>query len=243
MNFGSDVARNAQEKNSDTIGGKARDHARPTFAGSLFEVIPTGHALGAEVWNVDVSSFDDWAFAALMRAMLKHQVLLIRGQKLGEPDLARFRQRFGRGARVLFTSRATMFGATSSFSSLHAIYDALPPRLRKRIADLKIRHYADGAGVQPLVCIHPDTGRSLLHLGERHKAALLDMEPAASDDLLDELWEFATDPVFAWQVTCHPGDLIISDPRATIHQRAATTDVAHSRLLMRSEIWSSMSAA
>jgi taurine dioxygenase len=237
VNFASDVARNAQDKIRDKVRDKIGNQAQASFVGSLFEVIPTEHALGAEVWNVDIRSFDDWAFATLMRALLKHQVLLVREQSLGEPDLARFRQRFGR-ARVLFTPRPTMFGATSSFSSLHAIYDALPPVLRKRIANLKIRHIAD-ATVQPLVGIHPDTGRSMLHLGERGNAALVDMEPAASDDLLDELWEFAAEPAFAWRVICQPGDLVISDPRCTMHQRA-TPGATHLRLPQRSEIWSSM---
>jgi taurine dioxygenase len=251
VNFGNNVvARDAHETT------RSRTQGAPV--GSLFEVIPTGRALGAEVWNVDVRSFDDWAFAALMRALLKHQVLLVRGQALGEHDLTRIRRRLGQ-ASVLFATPATTLGAKSSFSSLYAIYDALPPALRKRIAHLKIRHLAcddddirnhvppancsaiDGT-VQPLVGIHPDTGRSMLHLGDRSNALLIGMEPDDSDALLDELWEFAARPEFAWHTTCQPGDLVICDPRCTTHRRT-TASATHARLLHRAEIWSSMSLA
>ncbi|WP_407160264.1 TauD/TfdA dioxygenase family protein [Bradyrhizobium sp. STM 3557] len=245
MTFGSNLA------------GKTRGEMRATtpamLLGSLFEVIPSGPPLGAEVRNVDVRSFDDWAFAALMRALLKHQVLLVRGQTLGEHELARFRRRLGQAS----VSLAPALGTTSSFSSLYAIYDALPPALRGRIAHLKIRHLLPNENdvaryvgatdeiaidtmVQPLVGIHPDTGRSMLHLGERRHASLVGMEPAESNALLEELWQFAARTEFAWQCTCKPGDLLIWDPRSTMHQRAAVS-AAHPRLLQRAEIWSSMS--
>src|ERR1700761_3373166 len=129
MNFASHVARNAHDRN--------KDHAqRPVFS-SLFEVIPTGRALGAEVWNVDIRSFDDWSFAALMRALLKHQVLLVRGQRLSERDLSHIRQRLGQ-ANLLHAPAAAATGTKHSFGSLYAIYDALPPSLRKRIAHLEV---------------------------------------------------------------------------------------------------------
>jgi taurine dioxygenase len=240
--------------------GKARSELRATtpamLIGSLFEVTPSGQALGAEVRNVDIRSFDDWAFAALMRALLKHQVLLVRGQTLGEHDLTLLRRRLGQ-ANVLL-SPATALGATSAFSSLYAIYDALPPALRRRIANLKIRHLlpnkndvgryvgdtdeiAIDTTVQPLVCIHPDTGRSMLHLGEPRHASLVGVEAAESHALLDELRQFAERPQFAWQCTCKPGDLLIWDPRSTIHRQTAEVVASHQRLLPRAEIWSSIS--
>jgi taurine dioxygenase len=245
MTYGSNAARKAQ--------GRIQVGAPAMLIGSLFEVIPSGQPLGAEVRNVDIRSFDDWAFAALMRALLKHQVLLVRGQTLGEHDLAHFRRRLGQ-ASVLLSS--TAHGATLSFSSLYAIYDALPPALRRRIAHLKIRHLLPNENdvvrcvgatdeiaintiVQPLVCIHPDTGRSMLHLGERRHASLVGVEPAESNALLDDLWQFAAGAEFAWQCTCRPGDLLIWDPRSTMHRQAPEV-AARQRLLHRGEIWSSM---
>jgi alpha-ketoglutarate-dependent taurine dioxygenase len=251
MTFASDIAGKAH--------GEVRAEIRATtpamLLGSLFEVTPSGRPLGAEVRNVDISSFDDWAFAALMRALLKHQVLLVRGQTLGERDLVCLRRRLGQVSMLL--SPAAAPGMTSTFSSLYAIYDALPPALRGRIANLKIRHLlpnendvarylgasdeiAINTKVQTLVCIHPDTGRSMLRLGDRRHASLVGVEAAESNALLDELWQFAARSEFAWQCTGEPGDLLIWDPRSTLHRQAPEV-AAHPRLLHRAEIWSSMS--
>jgi taurine dioxygenase len=238
VNFASNVARNAHDKT----------RVEAPLIGSLFEVIPSGRALGAEVWNVDIRSFDDWAFAALMRALLKHQVLLVRGQTLSEHDVARFRRRLGPASVSFVPSIAP--GIKSSFTSLHAVYDALPPALRKRIAHLKIRHAGCNDDnrhhihltVQPLVGMHPDTGRSMVHMGDRSNASLVGLDQDDSDAVLDELWQLAAAPQFAWDHACRPGDLVISDPRCTM-PRPAAASAAHSRLLHRAEIWSLMSLA
>ncbi len=248
MTFGSKIASEARGE----IRAEIRATAPAMLIGSLFEVIPSGEALGAEVRNVDVRSFDSWSFAALMRALLKHQVLLVRDQTLGEHDLAHIRHRLGTAS----VQPATALDATPSFSSLYAIYDALPPALRRRIAHLKIRHrllneddvtqHADATDqiaidvtVQPLVCIHPDTGRSMLHLGERHHASLIGVGPNESDALLDELWQFAARAEFAWQCTCETGDLLIRDPRSTLHRRTPQSAM-HPQLPHRAGIWRSM---
>lgn len=249
MTFGSNVASKARAESHTGICATTP----AMLTGSLFKVSPSGRPLGAEIRNVDVRSFDNWSFAALMRALLKHQVLLVRGQALGEHDLARLRRRLSHANVKL----ATALDAPSSFSSLYAIYDALPPALRRRIAHLTIRHrrgcenevarhvdapdrIAIDATAQPLVCIHPDTGRSMLHLGERHRSALVGLEAAESSALLDELWQFADRAEFGWQCSCERGDLLIWDPRSTMHQRAPATATC-TRLLHRAEIWSSIS--
>jgi taurine dioxygenase len=192
------------------------------------QVIPTGTVLGAEVCNVDLRSFDDWAFASFMRALLKHQVLLVRGQRLSERDIAAFSRRFGH-ADLQYTSLGTTAGDKQlSFCSLYAAYDALSPPLRSRVADLKIRQLAadeDGkhttfaGAVHPLVGLHPDTGRSMLALGDRRHAFVAGLERAESDALLDDLWQFAERPEFTWTHACRPGDLVVWDTRCTIHRR------------------------
>jgi len=251
MTFGSNLTGKAQRE----MRAEIRATTPAMLLGSLFEVIPSGQPLGAEVRSVEIRSFDDWAFAALMRALLKHQVLLVRGQTLGDRDLVHLHRRLGQVSMLLSSAAAP--GVTSTFSSLYAIYDALPPSLRRRIANLKIRHLlpnendlvrhvgatdeiAIDTTVEPLVCIHPDTGRSMLHLGERLHASLVGLEAAESNALLDELWQFAACAEFAWQCAYKPGDLVIWDPRSTMHRQAPEV-AAHPRLLHRAEIWSSMS--
>jgi taurine dioxygenase len=68
--------------------------ARDAAVGSI-DVIPTGAALGAVVRGVDLTSLDDRQFAALKRAWHQHQVILVRGQTLGDQDLVAFSRRFG----------------------------------------------------------------------------------------------------------------------------------------------------
>jgi taurine dioxygenase len=56
---------------------------------------PTGAPLGAEVSGVDLRSIDADDFAAIYRAWLDHQVLLVRHQQLSDGDLIAFSRRFG----------------------------------------------------------------------------------------------------------------------------------------------------
>jgi alpha-ketoglutarate-dependent taurine dioxygenase len=250
---------------------------------SLIEVTPSGKALGAEVRSVDIKSFDDWQFAAFMRALLRHQVVLVRGQMLSDRELIAFCRRFGDAgcalqdgdhrsaaepreihmeskamlhaepstsatplaiarvpaplASVLYAPEAASLGARTAFYSLYAIYDALPPGLRSRVAQLRIKHGGtadDGSAlectqtkrsaassrvVRPLVGTHPDTGRSMLYLGQRPNARLLGLQKEESDDLLDELWQFAERSEFTWEHALRPGDLLMWDNRCTLRRR------------------------
>jgi taurine dioxygenase len=206
-----------------------RSNVARSAESSLIKVIPTGKSLGAEVCNVDLRSFDDWAFASFMRALLKYQVLLVRGQRLSDRDIAAFSRRFGH-ADLLYTSHGTMLGDRLSFCSLYTAYDALSPALRSQVAHLKIRHLSsdvsdDGrrttfAGtVHPLVGLHPDTGRSMLALSQRRNTYAVGLGLAESDALLDDLWQLAERPEFTWAHACRPGDLVVWDTRCTIHRR------------------------
>ncbi|MDO8839776.1 MAG: TauD/TfdA family dioxygenase [Parvibaculum sp.] len=60
------------------------------------EIIPSRHALGAEVRGVDLSKpLTGDAFMAIQQAWYDHIVLLFRGQKLSDDDLIRFSRHFG----------------------------------------------------------------------------------------------------------------------------------------------------
>src|SRR5215468_12198230 len=62
---------------------------------SVFDVIPTGAALAAEVRGVDLRYLDDRLFVRLVDAWYEHSVLLVRGQSLSDQDLIAFSRRFG----------------------------------------------------------------------------------------------------------------------------------------------------
>ncbi len=57
--------------------------------------MPTGGGVGAEIRGLDVRRLDDLNFRLVHRAWIDHQVLLFRGQQLGDAELIAFSRRFG----------------------------------------------------------------------------------------------------------------------------------------------------
>jgi taurine dioxygenase len=162
-------------------------------------------------------------------------------------------------ASMLYALEIPPAGGDTEFINMYAVYDALPDRLKQRIADLKIKHdgtYNSGGYVRqgvtpgddprlspgayhPLVCTHPETGRHTLYLGRRRNAYIQGMELAASEVLLDELWAYTDDPEFVWRNVWQVGDLVLWDNRCTMHRRDAF-DPASRRVLHRTQIKSSV---
>ena len=71
------------------------DDVARDISGGPIDVIPTRAVLGAEVRGVDLRDLDGSRFVALKRAWHDHQVILLRGQTLGDHDLIGFSRRFG----------------------------------------------------------------------------------------------------------------------------------------------------
>jgi taurine dioxygenase len=158
-------------------------------------------------------------------------------------------------ASMLYALEVPPAGGNTSFCSMYAIYEALPETLKHRIANLKIKHdgtYNSGGylrqgvtatddprtspgAVHPLVCTHPDTGRRMLYLGRRRNAYLVGLGLAESEALLDELWDFVTRPVFAWEHAWQVGDLVLWDNRCTMHRRDPF-DASARRIMHRTQI-------
>ncbi len=59
------------------------------------EVIPLNPALGAEIRGVDLADISPAQFDKIFQAYLAHQVLLVRGQKLSDPQLIELGRKFG----------------------------------------------------------------------------------------------------------------------------------------------------
>src|SRR5882757_9526139 len=158
-------------------------------------------------------------------------------------------------ASMLYSLEIPASGGNTSFCSMYAIYDALPGRLKERIAGLEIKHdgtYNSGGylrqGVTPtddprtspgalhsLVCAHPDTGRRMLYLGRRRNAYLAGLDLEVSEALLDELWSYVARPEFAWEHVWRVGDLVLWDNRCTMHRRDAFDPDAR-RIMHRTQV-------
>jgi taurine dioxygenase len=158
-------------------------------------------------------------------------------------------------ASMLYSLEIPTSGGNTSFCSMYAIYDALPAKLRERIAGLKIKHdgtYNSGGYVRqgvtptddprtspgalhPLVCTHPDTGRRMLYLGRRRNAYIGGLPLAESEALLDELWSYVDLPQFSWEHVWRVGDLVLWDNRCTMHRRDAF-DPKQRRIMHRTQV-------
>jgi taurine dioxygenase len=158
-------------------------------------------------------------------------------------------------ASMLYSLEIPNSGGNTSFCSMYAIYDALPAKLKERIAGLEIKHdgtYNSGGYVRqgvtptddprtspgalhPLVCTHLDTGRRMLYLGRRRNAYIGGLELAESEALLEELWSYVELPRFAWEHVWRVGDLVLWDNRCTMHRRDAF-DPEQRRIMHRTQV-------
>lgn len=133
-------------------------------------------------------------------------------------------------------------GGETSFNNQYLAYAELPDDLKKRIEGLHICHdplrsttgrfrlgveppksREDIKGpVHPIVRIHPATGNRALYLGRRHdwpSSYVFELDDAASEALLDELWQHATKDHLQWTHDWRVGDLLLYDNRCAMHRR------------------------
>jgi taurine dioxygenase len=158
-------------------------------------------------------------------------------------------------ASMLYALEIPSSGGDTHFASMYAAHESLPPALRERARGLRVKHdgtYNSGgylrAGVtatddpraapghlHPLVCRHPETGRTMLYLGRRRLAYIDGMTLPESEALLDALWEHASQAAICWTNHWRVGDLVLWDNRCTMHRRDPF-DAAARRVMHRTQI-------
>jgi len=158
-------------------------------------------------------------------------------------------------ASVLYALEVPPAGGNTQFINMYSVYEALPADLKHRIAGLRLKHdgtYNSGGYVRqgvtpvddlrktpgtyhPLVCTHPETRRRMLYLGRRRNAYVENLDLAASESLLDELWSYTEQVELTWQNVWRVGDLVLWDNRCTMHRRDAFDPVTR-RIMHRTQI-------
>jgi taurine dioxygenase len=137
---------------------------------------------------------------------------------------------------------------TTYYASAIAAYEALPETLRHRLQGMRAVHsfvhhsvrraHEGGTRIemteelrrkhpdvsQPVVRVHPRTGRKALYVTEGHTTHILGLERSESDVLLRQLWEHLRRPQFVYAHRWQVGDLVVWDNCATQHR--ATRDYA-----------------
>lgn len=90
----------------------------------------------------------------------------------------------------------------------------------------------EGAPLRPLVKVHPETGRKTLTIG-RHAHAIPGLSEAESEELLDDLVEFACQPPRTYHHKWTAGDAVLWDNRCLMH-RACPWNMKERRIMLHS---------
>jgi taurine dioxygenase len=143
-------------------------------------------------------------------------------------------------------------GGDTQFANMYAAYDGLDAATKQRIEGLKAIHQYDSsrkgtriatltsgeaarlpAVAHPLVRTHPETGRRALYLNPNRMEAIVGLDRAASDELLDTLIAHAIQPRYQYRHRWQKGDILIWDNRCTMHKANADYPEGATRLMQR----------
>ena len=138
-------------------------------------------------------------------------------------------------ATTLFAIKIPSRGGETLFANLTKAYGALPQTMKDRLDGKRARHIynydsvtrdlidesrADlSTAIHPLVKVHPDSGRPALYISRLMTDRILDTDQAESDEILQELFDYAEKPEFVYAHRWVPGDLVIWDNRCLNHAR------------------------
>ncbi len=147
-------------------------------------------------------------------------------------------------------------GGDTLFANMHKAYDALSDGMKNLIKDLhaihmsgtrKINHLATGIDrmqeqkrinppiAQPVVRVHPETGRKALYLGEKVQR-FHGMTEEESKPLIDYLNRHATKPEFVYRHQWRADDILVWDNRCTMHQALGDFDETQRRHMERTTV-------
>ena len=154
-------------------------------------------------------------------------------------------------ATMLYAEVIPAHGGGTGFADMYSAFEALPADEQARYERLQVMHNLDFSRnrrhgdepmseaqrravppvAQPLVRIHPGTGRKAIYLGDHAESVVgLGYEEGRAfiDALNDRIVGLARTYVHSWQ----PGDLMVWDNRCLLH-KAETYDVANEPRVIR----------
>ena len=147
-------------------------------------------------------------------------------------------------------------GGDTLFANMTLAYDTLSDGMKKLIADLhgihlsgtrKINHEPTGVSraeqqrklnppmAQPVVRVHPETGKKALYLGEKVKR-FDGMTEEESRPLIQYLNTHATKPEFVYRQQWRKNDIVVWDNRCTMHQALGDFDETQRRHMERTTV-------
>ena len=158
---------------------------------------------------------------------------------------------------LLYAREVPAHGGDTIWANMYAAYDALSPGMKRMLDPLRALHSgrpygtggvpkdlrtsrsigierdkpeADREVAQPVVRVHPESGRKALYVNAIYTVRFETMTEAESRPLLDYLYEHCTRPEFTCRFRWETGSLAIWDNRCTLHY--AVNDYDGTRRLM-----------
>lgn len=144
------------------------------------------------------------------------------------------------------------YGGDTQFVDVRAAYDDLPADLKQRIAHLRSTHVYESSrsprkmaaltpeqlaqtesSSQPLVIVHPTSGRPALYLNTGRMEGIEGMPADDGYALINQLYEHSTQPCYEYRHRWLPGDFVLWDNRSVMHQANADFDPSEYRYLYR----------
>jgi taurine dioxygenase len=136
-------------------------------------------------------------------------------------------------------------GGDTQFVNALDAYDDLPEETKRRIDGLKVLHVFKSSRsprkkavlteeekkkipetVQPLVLVHPVSGRKGLYLNTAHMERIIGMQDEEAFALIDMLMKHVTQPKYEYRHKWRDGDMVIWDNRTVLHQANGDYDVS-----------------
>ena len=143
-------------------------------------------------------------------------------------------------------------GGDTQFVDVRQAFDDLPEAKRRRLVKLRSPHVYESSQsprkmaaltpeeraqipqtVQPLVIRHPENGRSALYINTARMEGIEGMTSEEAFELIDDLYQHATNSKYEYRHAWRAGDMVIWDNRSVMHQANADYDPSEYRFLYR----------
>ena len=158
-------------------------------------------------------------------------------------------------AGILYALEVPKNQGNTHFANMELAYSELPNRLKDKIDGKVLIHDSahNSAGMlrkgysevdnpsetpgakHPMVITDKNTNKKLLFLGRRPHAYIIGLELEESENLLNEIWEHATQEKFTWTQKWEKGDLLMWKNLNVLHKRDAF-DPNTRRVMHRTQI-------
>ena len=158
-------------------------------------------------------------------------------------------------AGILYALEVPKNQGNTHFANMELAYSELPSRLKDKVDGKILIHDSahNSAGMlrkgysevdnpsdtpgarHPMVITDKNTNKKLLFLGRRPHAYIIGLELEESENLLNEIWEHATQDKFTWTQQWEKGDLLMWKNLNVLHKRDAF-DPNTRRVMHRTQI-------